>query len=170
MNNSLKTVLLTILTISVFVIAMVEISGVSSTALFNKYGVGNQGKGDVSKELNPIEQANVDAKMAAMPKTTIEFETTKLTLGNIKEGDKVRKSFKFKNTGTAPLLISNVVASCGCTVPSYPKEPVAPGASGEITFEFNSKGREGHQQKNLLVTANIESSPMSIGFEAEVVK
>ncbi len=170
MNSNLKTVLLTVLTISVFVIAMVEISGISSTALFNKYGIGNQGSGNITNELNPIQQANLDAKMATMPKTTIDFESTKLNLGTIKEGDNVRRSFKFKNTGNSPLLISNVVASCGCTVPSYPKEPVAPGASSEITIEFNSKGREGHQQKNLLLSANIESSPMSIGFEAEVVK
>jgi hypothetical protein len=155
MNQQLKTVLLTVLTLSLFVIALVELSGVSKTAFLNKFNANEDG---------PSATANV----ANMPKTTLEFAETKHSFGTITEGDKVTHAFKFKNTGSNPLVISKAVASCGCTVPSYPKEPVPPGGEGEIVVEFNSSGREGHQQKNVLVYSNGQQEAMSIGFDADV--
>lgn len=153
MNQQLKTVLLTVLTLSLFVIALIELSGVSKTAFLNKFN---------ANETAP--SANVES----LPKTTIEFLETKHSFGTITEGDKVTHAFKFKNTGSNPLVISNAVASCGCTVPSYPKEPVPPGGEGELVVEFNSSGREGHQQKNVLVYSNGQQEAMSIGFDADV--
>jgi hypothetical protein len=66
-------------------------------------------------------------------------------------------------------MISNVVVSCGCTAPFYSKAPIAPGIDGEITLEFNSAGKEGKVVKNALVNANVDNSPYSIGFVAEVL-
>jgi hypothetical protein len=166
MNAQIKTVLLTVLTLSVFVLALVELSGVSSTALFNKYGIGND-NGHGTK-VPPMEIESKTAKMKEMPKTTIQFDTTKHDFGTIKEGTVVKHSYHFKNTGEHPLLISNAVASCGCTVPSYPKEPIPPGGEGDIEVEFNSKGRKGHQEKNVLVYSNAQLETMSIGFVVEV--
>ena len=105
-----------------------------------------------------------------MPKTVLSFDETKHNFGTIKEGEKVRHAYHFRNTGEHPLLISNAVASCGCTVPSYPKEPIPPGGDGEIVVEFNSSGRDGHQQKNVLIYSNAQEDAMSIGFEADVKK
>ena len=65
-------------------------------------------------------------------------------------------------------MIANVQASCGCTVPSFPKEPIAPGATGEVTLEFNSEGRPGNVLKNALIIANADNAPFSIGFTAVV--
>jgi hypothetical protein len=155
MNQQLKTVLLTVLTLSLFVIALVELSGVSKTALLNKFNANEDG---------PSASANI----ANLPKTTIEFAETKHSFGTITEGDKVTHAFKFKNTGSNPLVISNAIASCGCTVPSYPKEPVPPGGEGELVVQFNSSGREGHQQKNVMVYSNGQQEAMSIGFDADV--
>ena len=59
----------------------------------------------------------------------------------------------FKNTGKTPLVISNAKGSCGCTVPEWPKEPVAPGATAELLVKFNSKGKPNQQQKTVTITA-----------------
>lgn len=166
MNPQLKTVLLTILTLSFFVIALIELSGVSSTALMNKYNI-NIGSGHSHTHENE-EQADKPADN--LPKTTIEFTETNHKFGTIKEGEVVKHSFHFKNTGTNPLVINKAVASCGCTVPSYPKEPIPPGGEGDITVEFNSESREGHQQKNVMIYSNAQEDAMSVGFEADVVK
>jgi Protein of unknown function (DUF1573) len=165
MNATLKTVLLTILTLSAFTIAMIELSGVSSTAVVNKL------KGNDADEV-PADKLAADArdaKMKAMPKTTFEFVESKHDFGTIHDGDKVRWSYKVKNTGDKPLLISNVVVSCGCTAPFYPKEPIMPGIETEVTLEFNSSGKEGNVVKNALVNANVDNSPYSIGFTANVL-
>jgi hypothetical protein len=165
MNATLKTILLTVLTLSAFTIAMIELTGVSTTAFFNKLN-GN------SPEATIPNKAEVDKKEAlvnAMPKTSFEFIDTKHDFGTIHDGDKVRWSYKFKNTGDKPLMISNVIVSCGCTAPFYSKEPIMPGIEGEITLEFNSAGKEGNVTKNALVKANVDNSPYSIGFIANVL-
>ncbi|MBL7717502.1 MAG: DUF1573 domain-containing protein [Flavipsychrobacter sp.] len=163
MNAQIKTVLLTILTLSVFVIAIVELSGVSKNALFNKYGIGSSPNG-----LTDSEAITRDSTAAKMPKTSIEFYETMHDFGKIKDGDKVRHTYKFKNTGANPLLVSKVTVSCGCTTPSFSKEPIAPGAEGEIVVEFNSSGKKGMQEKHAIVHSNAQMDAMSIGFKAEV--
>jgi hypothetical protein len=168
MNATLKTILLTVLTLSFFAIALVELSGVSQTALFNKFGANTEGKEEV--KLTPDDKAKRDEEMKAMPKTTMEVPNTKFDFGKMKEGEKVRHNWIVKNTGSNPLMISNVQTSCGCTAPSFPKEPILPGAEAIITLEFNSAGKEGLVNKNALIVANTEDSPFSIGFTAEVEK
>lgn len=168
MNQQLKTVLLTVLTLSCFVIALVELSGVSKTALFNKYKIGSPSEHSHHHEQEPEDIAQRQRQIKDMPKTTIEFSETKFHFGTIKEGEKVKHSFHFKNTGSNPLLISNAIASCGCTIPSYPKEPIPPGGEGDILVEFNTKNRAGHQAKNVIVYSNAQQEAMSIGFEADV--
>jgi hypothetical protein len=163
MNTTLKTVLLTVLTLSVFAIALVELSGVSRTALFNRF----EGA-EVHESFTPKQQAERDAEANKMPKTTLEVAETKFDFGTIKEGQKVRHTWQVKNAGKVPLLIANVQASCGCTVPSYPKNPIAPGEYGEVTLEFNSEGRPGSVTKNALIIANADNAPLSIGFTANV--
>lgn len=163
MNAQLKTVLLTVLTLSCFVIALVELSGISSTALFNKYGIGGS-PGQVKPEV----LASKEKEAKAMAKTTITFDSLKHSFGTIEEGTVAKYAYHFKNTGSNPLLIYNAIASCGCTVPSYPKEPIPPGGEGEITVEFNSHGRKGHQEKNVLIYSNGQQEAMSIGFDADV--
>lgn len=166
MNSTLKTVLLTVLTLSVFAIALVELSGVSRTALFNKFDGEELHHPETSKE----DQAKLDEKVSKMPKTTIEVANTKFDFGKMKEGDKVMHTYIVKNTGTNPLVISNVQVSCGCTAPFFPKEPILPGKEGEVTLEFNSTGKSGHVDKNALIVANADNAPFSIGFTAEVEK
>ena len=83
-----------------------------------------------------------------------KFEKEVYDFGKITDGDVVTYDFKFKNIGNSPLIISSATASCGCTVPEYPKEPVAPGAEGVIRVIFNSAGKPGMQNKVLSITSN----------------
>lgn len=165
MNNELKTILLTILTLSTLTIALVELSGVSRRALFNKYAIG-KGTKEHPSELQI--QSERDEQVNNMPRTTIAFENSKHKFGTIKEGTVSRHTFKFKNTGSNPLLIANVIATCGCTIPTYSKEPVLPGREGSIDVEFHSAGKKGMQQKSVFVVANTTPQRTPIGFEAEV--
>ena len=167
MNPQIKTILLTVLTLSVLAIALVELSGVSSTALFNKYGIGSGGV-DKKAAMSDDEAAQREKQAALMPKTSIEFTDTKFDFGTIKEGDIVKHSYHFKNTGLAPLLIIKTEVSCGCTVPSFPKEPIPAGSEGDIVVQFDSHHKTGHQQKSVLIWTNAQVEKMSIGFTAEV--
>jgi hypothetical protein len=167
MNTTLKTILLTVTTLSVFAIALVELSGVSSTALINKYGKGAH---EHPPALSTDDQVKRDEEVKKLPKTTMEVAETKFDFGKMKDGDVVSHDYVIKNTGNAPLMVANVQTSCGCTAPSFPKEPVMPGQEAIITLEFNSAGKEGQVVKNALIIANTDNSPFSIGFEANVEK
>ena len=84
----------------------------------------------------------------------IKFEKEAYDFGTITSGEKVTYSFKFKNIGESPLIISNAEASCGCTVPEYPNKPVNPGAEGIIKVVFDSSGKTGMQNKVVTITSN----------------
>lgn len=91
----------------------------------------------------------------------IEFEKETHDYGTVKYGGDGSCTFKFKNTGTAPLIISNAKGSCGCTVPSYPKEPIAPGASSTITVKYDTK-RPGPINKTVTITSNAVNEPTKV--------
>ena len=101
--------------------------------------------------------------------TTVQWLDSVQNFGKVTDGEKVMITFHFKNTGNKPLIISNVQASCGCTFPSRPEEPIAPGAEGKITAEFNSEGRVGKAAKNITVSANTKEGITSLLFEGEVL-
>lgn len=107
--------------------------------------------------------------ISAKKTTTIQWIDSTKNFGRINEGQKLALSFRFKNTGDNPLVIRSVQPSCGCTVADYPKEPIAPGAEGEITGEFDSKGREGLQHKELTVMSNSLYGIDKVSFEVIVV-
>lgn len=168
MNQNFKAVLLTILTLSVFVIAIVELTGISKTAIFNKFGHQQAAPVAGPIEMPAPEKSAREKQANAMPKTKMVFDTTLHNFGTVKEGDIVKYAFKFKNTGDNPLMISKTDVSCGCTVPSFPKEPIAPGGTGELMVQFNTSGKGGVQKKNILVHSNAEVEAVSISIEANV--
>ncbi|HEX8659156.1 MAG TPA: DUF1573 domain-containing protein, partial [Hymenobacter sp.] len=88
-------------------------------------------------------------KAAPVAGPAITFEESKYDFGSVVQGGTVDHVFKFKNTGTAPLIISNIGVSCGCTTPEWTKDPVLPGKTGSITAHFNSTGKMGMQNKVL---------------------
>ena len=99
----------------------------------------------------------------AGPITTMEFEETEYDFGTVMEGEKVVHVYKFKNTGKEPLIISNAKATCGCTVPQWPREPIAAGESGEIKVQFDSKnkGKVGGQLQSKRVTITANTDPVN---------
>lgn len=85
---------------------------------------------------------------------TIVFDQESFDFGIIEEGPKVTTDFVFRNDGTEPLVLSNVKASCGCTVPDWPKEPILPGEEGMIKVTYNTANRKGGFNKSITVTSN----------------
>lgn len=98
----------------------------------------------------------VGAASAQEKQAEIKFEKMALNVGTFSEKDPIQKYvFKFKNVGDAPLVINQAMASCGCTVPSYTKTPIAPGESGEIKVTYNGKGKiPGHFKKSITIRTN----------------
>lgn len=88
----------------------------------------------------------------------ITFEKKTHDFGDIFQGDKVEETFKFANTGTEPLIITNVQVTCGCTVPKWPRDPIMPGGKSEITVAFNSAGKMGKQNKTVTVVSNASNA------------
>ncbi len=103
---------------------------------------------------------------AAMPVFTFDKENHEF--GEIKEGEKVTYAFKFKNTGNAPLVISNASATCGCTVPEYTKSPVQPGEEGFISVTFDSAGKSGMVSKTVTLIANTVPNTKVLTISADI--
>lgn len=88
--------------------------------------------------------------------------------GKVEQGKPVTHVFTFKNTGTAPIVVTDAVASCGCTKPSWSKEPVAPGQTGQVSATFNAAGM-GPFNKTVTVTSNAKTSTVYLTLKGEVV-
>jgi len=132
-----------------------------------------------TKTKNVTETANSAAEEVAnsteaitpeQPTTTLSWDKEEHDFGNIMEGDKVLTKFEFTNTGNEPMIISSAKGACGCTVPQWPKEPIAPGEKGTIDVEFNSKNKPGQQTKMVTIQANTNPNPMRIKIKAQVEK
>jgi hypothetical protein len=115
------------------------------------------------------------AAAAAAPETkpegplpTFKFERTEYDFGQIKEGEKVAYTYKFTNTGTAPLIVQSVQPSCGCTAPDWSKEPIPVNGTGFVKVEFDSNGKQGIQNKVVTVNANTWPKSLVLRFKAQV--
>lgn len=102
------------------------------------------------------------------PKTSISFSVTDHDFGKVKQNSENKYTFKFTNTGKVPLTISNAQGSCGCTVPDYPKAPIAPGATGDINVVYKPGMQQGNQAKTVTVTANTEPAQTILHINADV--
>ena len=108
------------------------------------------------------------AMMAQQP--VITFEKTDHDFGKINEADgKVTTIFTFKNEGMEPLVLSNVRASCGCTTPKWPRQPIEPGQTGEITVTYNPNGRPGRFTKTVTITSNATEPTKRVTIKGEVI-
>ena len=100
----------------------------------------------------------------------IKFEKTTHNFGAFSENNpKVTCKFKFTNTGNGPLVIHQAIASCGCTVPQYPKEPIKAGESGEITVTYNGAGKfPGHFRKSITLRTNAKQEVVRLYIEGDM--
>ena len=94
-------------------------------------------------------------------KPEISFEKTVIDYGTVNKGDNGVREFIFRNSGNAPLIISNVKSTCGCTIPEKPEKPILPGESEKIQVKYDTK-RVGFIRKSITVTSNAASSPTTI--------
>ena len=106
--------------------------------------------------------------------TTIEWlDSTFKDLGQVKKGQEVEISYRFKNTGNKNLIIAGVSASCGCTIPEKPERPIAPGEEDVIKAKFNSKNFQGEVRKDISVTANTTAEfggVIKLSFRANITE
>ncbi|MEN2282622.1 DUF1573 domain-containing protein [Algoriphagus sp. SE2] len=111
--------------------------------------------------------SHVDAQEAAG--AAITFKEKSVDFGDITQGDKVSHTFELTNTGNGPLIISNVAATCGCTVPSWPKDPIPPGKSAEIKVSFNSAGKMGKQNSVVRIYSNASEPIEKVSLISNVL-
>jgi len=116
-------------------------------------------------EENVEKTAEAQANSGKFP--VMSFESTTHDFGTIEQGTHVEHVFKFTNTGEVPLVISSAKGSCGCTVPQYPKEPINPGETGELTVKFNGSGQN-QRNNSVTLTTNTEKGSERLTVKAFV--
>ncbi len=97
-----------------------------------------------------------------------QFDKTMVDFGNLKEGEKVTHTYKFKNIGDGSLIISTVRPTCGCTVPDWSQKPIPPGGEGTIKIVFNTNHKVGKQTKHIIVIANTKKREHKLSFTAQI--
>jgi len=112
--------------------------------------------------------ASADVNVEVGPLPVMDFSESVFDFGEVESGDVVEHTYLFKNTGEGPLLISNATASCGCTVPSWPKDPIEAGADGEIKVRFDSKGKSGIQSKTVTIISNTQPNKTTLTLKGMV--
>ena len=93
-----------------------------------------------------------------------------IDLGMITQGEKIDFNLEFTNTGEGPLVLTDVRATCGCTVgKNWPREPIESGGSGNMTISFNSEGKDGHKESTISIVANTRPATTAIVLRADIV-
>lgn len=164
MNDTLKTLALCLIAVSLVIQTIMQItsnSEVSNQTLDTTVIPGSQfSNGKDYSQNKPSLTANPAGTQPepmvddGTPKASINFDEMSYDFGQIKEGDVVHHIFKFTNTSLVPLIIHNASGTCGCTVPKWPKEPIPPGKTGQIEVSYDSKNKSGKQAKSVNITAN----------------
>lgn len=130
---------------------------------------GNAQKGKEEAKVSSEVVASDSLSRAAAQMGKVEFEEPAFDFGQVKEGAQVKHTFILKNTGDAPVILSKVTASCGCTQPEFSKSPILPGATSEIHVTFNSEGQVGKQQKIITVQSNASNGMTTVQLKGEVL-
>ena len=99
----------------------------------------------------------------------LSFDKLRHNFGKINQGESVSHQFVFTNTGQAELIINNAKGSCGCTVPKWPRKPIAPGESEEIKVTFNSAGKSGKQSKTITLVTNAIPNTTVLTISANIL-
>lgn len=114
--------------------------------------------------------ATANGENQAEKRPVFEFKETNFDFGTINSGAEVTHDYVFKNTGDADLIISQAKASCGCTQPKYPQNPVPPGEEGVISVTFRSEGIAGQVVKDITILANTLPTTKVLTISGEVIK
>lgn len=126
----------------------------------------------IQADLNSFNQTNNPAPAVEGPKgptTTMSFSSMEHDFGTVKQNTENKYNFKFTNTGKEPLIIESAMGSCGCTVPNYPKEPIAPGKSANIEVVYSPGTQQGNQAKTVTIKANTDPYETKLQIKANVI-
>ncbi len=115
-----------------------------------------------------LEEAKVRDANAVTGMPIVKFDKTEHDFGVINEGEVVETTFEIENVGTADLVITNAFATCGCTVPEWPKEPIKPKEKGLLKVSFDSNGRQNKQSKTITITTNTENGSENVSIKTFV--
>lgn len=115
----------------------------------------------------PATASGIPVKSGSAPVMT--FNEEKHDFGKITQGEKVSHSFIFKNTGGSDIVISSAQGSCGCTVPTYPKEPVKVGQESKIDVVFDSDGKSGLVEKTITLVTNCNPSTKVLTINSTII-
>lgn len=174
MNNKVQIALLSVIAIALVAIAIGLFTGKDGESTTSKpivaasTNVPAQAAAAGGETFDPL--ANNDTPVDNTPKTTVTFDKYEHDFGNIKQDSENPYTFKFTNTGTEPLIIESATGSCGCTVPEYPKHPIAPGATENIKVVYKPGKQENAQTKTVTIVANTEPKETQLRIKANVEK
>ena len=115
------------------------------------------------------EQAHFKS-MPDLPITAVLFKKQAHDFGTIPDNQKVYTQFEFTNTGKEPLVIIGAEGSCGCTVPTWPRQSIAPGKTGSIEVAFDPNGKSGEQSKLVTITANTNPKTTVLSIKSNIIK
>lgn len=121
-----------------------------------------------SAAVAPATEQTAATPASNQPLTTVALSESNFDFGKIKKGEKVQHVYEITNTGSSPLVISEVKPGCGCTAPDFTKEPIMPGKKGKITLHFDSTNFDGNVSKFADVFANVEKMPIKLTFTANI--
>lgn len=116
-----------------------------------------------------LEKAKERDAIISLGSAVIEFDKTEFDFGTINEGDVIDGTFKITNNGKVDLIILSAKASCGCTVPEWPKEAIKPGETADLKFSFNSRGKVGNNNKSITLKTNTEKGTEIIRVKGTVL-
>ena len=123
---------------------------------------------DFRKKNNSKGISATELEMLNKP-TTVQIIDSMYDFGKVNEGELVQYNFRFRNSGKNPLVISNVSASCGCTVPEKPEKPIQPGEIGFIKVTFNSERRPGEVNKSITISSNADPEFYELYLKGTVI-
>ncbi|MBC7449240.1 MAG: DUF1573 domain-containing protein [Hymenobacteraceae bacterium] len=113
--------------------------------------------------------ASLSSALSGLAQGTLKFDSEAHDFKNVGESTLATHEFKFTNIGTAPIVIANVQASCGCTTPDWTKTPVLPGKTGFVKAVYNSAGRPGQFSKTVTVTSNATNASVALAIKGAVL-
>lgn len=125
-----------------------------------------------ASQRHTVQASTLMASAKEEPQSEIKFDTLRIDLGTFSEKQSEQHcTFNFTNVGEAPLIINQAFASCGCTVPTYTKDPVKPGDKGQIDVTYNGKGKfPGHFTKTITVRSNARNEIVRLTIEGTMTK
>jgi len=147
-------------------LALFFIGGIGYT--YYRLTTGAQHVSELKLNDQPIISGSDGQLSHSRPKTVIVFDKMVHDFGTMTEGEEREYSFRFTNNGNEPLIIESAKGSCGCTVPMWPKDAIAPGGTGEIKVKFNSKNKKGNNQKKVTLISNTDPVTTVLTITAQV--